>query len=99
MMQAPELPPFDYQPQPYHGPSVEEVLDLRRRFLNPGLFLYYKRPLMIVEGKAQYVFDEHGRRYLDALGGILAIRVGHFYPDVVAAARRQNRPFQNATPT
>ena len=89
-MQAPELPPFDYQPQPYGGPSAEEVLRLRRQFLNPGLFLYYKKPLMIVEGKAQYVFDERGRRYLDALGGIVTISVGHCHPDVIEAARRQN---------
>src|SRR3954463_915337 len=97
MMQAPELPPFDYQPQPYRGPSAEEVLQLRRQFLNPGLFLYYKRPLMIVEGKAQYVFDEHGRRYLDALGGIVTISVGHCHPDVVEAARRQTGLLQHAT--
>jgi len=97
MMQAPELPPFDYQPQPYRGPSAEEVLQLRRQFLNPGLFLYYKRPLMIVEGKAQYVFDEHGRRYLDALGGIVTISVGHCHPDVVEAARRQNELLQHST--
>ena len=44
---------------------------------------------MIVEGKAQYVFDEHGRRYLDALGGIVTISVGHCHPDVVEAARQQ----------
>src|SRR5204863_7418439 len=97
MMQTPELPSFDYQPQPYRGPSAEEVLQLRRQFLNPGLFLYYKRPLMIVEGKAQYVFDEHGRRYLDALGGIATIRAGHCHPDVVEAARRQNERVQHAT--
>src|SRR5262249_9576584 len=97
MMQAPELPPFDYQPQPYRVPSSAEVLDSRRRFLNPGLFLYYKRPLMIVEGKAQYVFDEHGRRYLDGLGGIVTISVGHCHPDVVAAAQRQNELLQHAT--
>src|SRR5438034_9413733 len=97
MMQAPELPPFDYQPQPYHGPSAEEVLHSRRQFLNPGLFLYYKRPLMIVEGKAQYVFDEHGHRYLDALGGIVTVSVGHCHPDVVEVARRQNEVLQHAT--
>src|SRR5947199_962403 len=96
-MQAPELPSFDYQPQPYRGPSAEEVLRSRRQFLNPGLFLYYKRPLMIVEGKAQYVFDEHGRRYLDGLGGIVTISVGHCHPDVVAAAQRQNELLQHAT--
>src|SRR5262245_10241549 len=97
MMQAPELPAFDYQPQPYLGPSAEQVLGSRRQFLNPGLFLYYKRPLMIVEGKAQYVFDEHGRRYLDGLGGIVTISVGHCHPDVVAAARRQSELLQHAT--
>ena len=96
-MQPPELAPFDYQPQPYRGPSAEDVLSLRRQFLNPGLFLYYKRPLMIVEGKGQYVFDERGRRYLDALGGIVTISVGHCHPDVVDAARRQSELLQHAT--
>ena len=97
MTQALELPTFDYQPQPYRGPSAEEVLRLRRRFLNPGIFLYYKQPLMIVEGKGQYVFDEKGRRYLDALGGIVTISIGHCHPDVVEAARRQNELLQHAT--
>jgi len=97
MMHAPELPPFDYQPQPYRGPSAEEALRLRRQFLNPGIFLYYKRPLMIVEGKGQYVFDENGRRYLDALGGIVTISVGHCHPAVVEAARRQNELLQHST--
>ncbi len=97
IMQLPDLPAFDYQPQPYHGPSAEEVLRLRRQFLNPGIFLYYKRPLMIVEGKGQYVFDEQGRRYLDALGGIVTISVGHCRPEVVAAARRQNELLQHST--
>jgi alanine-glyoxylate transaminase/(R)-3-amino-2-methylpropionate-pyruvate transaminase len=96
-MHAPELPPFDFQPELYRGPSAEEVLSLRRQFLNPGIFLYYKQPLMIVEGKGQYVFDEHGRRYLDALGGIVTVSVGHCHPDVVAAARRQNELLQHST--
>ncbi len=96
-MQPLELPPFNHQPQLYRGPSAEEVLRLRRQFLSPGIFLYYKRPLMIVEGKGQYVFDEHGRRYLDALGGIVTISVGHCHPDVVAAARRQSELLQHST--
>jgi alanine-glyoxylate transaminase / (R)-3-amino-2-methylpropionate-pyruvate transaminase len=97
MTKRPELPSFDYEPQPYSGPSAEEVLRLRREFLNPALFMYYKQPLMIVEGKAQYVFDEHGRRYLDALGGIVTISVGHCHPYVVEAARRQNELLQHST--
>ncbi len=30
-----------------------------------ALFWHFKKPLMIVEGKMQYLFDEKGRRYLD----------------------------------
>ena len=97
MMRTPELPVFNYQPQPYGGPSAEEVLRLRREFLNPGIFLYYKKPLMLVEGKGQYVFDETGRRYLDALGGIVTVSVGHCHPDVVEAARKQNEILQHST--
>src|SRR6188474_80156 len=96
-MNTPELPPFQHQPAPYTGPSADEVLRLRREFLNPGIFLYYKKPLMIVEGKMQYVWDAEGRRYLDALGGIVTISVGHCHPDVVEAARRQNETLQHST--
>ena len=96
-MHTPELPPFDHAPQPYSGPFADEVLRLRKEFLNPGIFLYYKKPLMLVEGKMQYVWDESGRRYLDALGGIVTISVGHCHPDVVAAAERQNKHLQHST--
>jgi len=96
-MKTPELPPFDYQPTKYEGPSPDEVLRLRKEFLNPGIFLYYKKPIMLVEGKMQYVWDEKGRRYLDALGGIVTISVGHCHPHVVEAAHRQNEILQHST--
>ncbi len=96
-MKTPELPRFNHQPQKYQGPSAEEVSRLRKEFLNPGIFLYYKKPIMLVEGKLQYVWDENGRRYLDALGGIVTISVGHCHPDVVAAANRQNEVLQHST--
>src|SRR5438874_9421633 len=96
-MQTPDLPPFDHQPAKYSGPSAEEVLRLRKEFLNPGIFIYYKKRIMLVEGKMQYVWDEDGRRYLDALGGIVTISVGHCHPEVVEAARRQNETLQHST--
>jgi len=73
------------------------VLATRKQFLNPGIFLYYKRPLMLVEGKMQYVWDETGKRYLDGLGGIVTISVGHCHPHVVEAARKQNETLQHST--
>ena len=96
-MKLPELPPFNHQPRNYKGPSAEEILGLRKEFLNPGIFLYYKKPLMLVEGKMQYVWDEQGRRYLDALGGIVTVSVGHCHPDVVDVVNRQNETLQHST--
>jgi alanine-glyoxylate transaminase/(R)-3-amino-2-methylpropionate-pyruvate transaminase len=91
------LPPCDHVPQPYSGPSAAEVLALRKQFLNPAIFHYYKKPLMIVEGRAQWLFDETGRRYLDAIGGIVTVSCGHCHPHVVEAARRQNETLQHTT--
>src|ERR1700726_1796319 len=96
-MKLPDLPPFDHQPKKYSGPSADEVSRLRKEFLNPGIFLYYKKPLMLVEGKMQYVWDECGKRYLDALGGMVTISVGHGHPAVVDAPRGQNETLQHST--
>ncbi len=91
------FPPCDHVPKPYAGPTAEEVLSLRRQFLTPALFHYYKQPIMIVEGKAQWLFDEKGRRYLDGIGGIVTVSCGHCHPHVVAAAHRQNETLQHTT--
>lgn len=91
------LPPFDHTLKPYSGPSLEEVLAARRQFVNPTVFTYYKNPLMLVEGKMQYVYDEKGRRYLDAFGGIVTVSVGHCHPHVVAALREQIETLQHST--
>src|SRR5205814_10383217 len=96
-MTTPSLPPTNHKPQKYVGPSAAEVLAQRKQFLNPGIFLYYKDPLMLVEGKMQYVWDDTGKRYLDGLGGIVTISVGHCHPHVVAAAAKQHDTLQPST--
>jgi alanine-glyoxylate transaminase / (R)-3-amino-2-methylpropionate-pyruvate transaminase len=96
-MNHPSLPAFDYKPKPYNGPSAEEVLALRKQYVNPAIFHYYKSPIMIIEGRGQYLFDEKGRRYLDAFGGIVTVSVGHCHPHVVAAATAQNETLQHTT--
>ena len=96
-MNTPQLPPCNYEPKPYRGPSAEEVLALRKQFVNPGIFHMYKKPIMLVEGKGQFVWDETGKRYLDGLGGIVTVSVGHCHPHVVEAAGRQNETLQHLT--
>ena len=78
-------------------PALAEVLAQRKQFLNPGLFLYYKQPIMIVEGKMQYVWDDSGKRYLDGLGGIVTVSVGHCHPHVLKAINAQNATLQHST--
>jgi len=94
---APTLPPCAHTPAPYTGPSRDEVLAMRREFLSPALLLYYRDPVMIVEGSMQYLFDEKGRRYLDGFAGIVTVSVGHCHPKVIAAVREQNERFQHTT--
>ena len=94
---VPTLPPFAHKPQPYTGPSREEVLAMRREFLTPALVTYYREPVMIVEGKMQYLFDEKGKRYLDAFAGIVSVSVGHCHPKVIEAVREQNERLQHTT--
>ena len=96
-MKAPELPPCDHVPQPYEGPSREEVLRLKNRYVTPSSVPFYKNPLMIVEGAMQYLFDEKGRRYLDAIGGIVTVSVGHCHPYVVQKVMEQTQRLQHIT--
>jgi 4-aminobutyrate aminotransferase-like enzyme len=51
--------------------------------------MYYQEPLALVRGEGMYVWDDEGRRYLDAFGGVLTISVGHVNPKVVAAIVEQ----------
>lgn len=86
-----------HQPEPYTGPSKAEVLALRKQYLSPGLITYYQDPLMVVEGKMQYLWDETGKQYLDGFAGIVTVSVGHCHPYVLDKVRTQIGKLQHAT--
>ncbi|KAL5218094.1 hypothetical protein ABZP36_018778 [Zizania latifolia] len=94
---VPRMPAFDHVPLPYDGPSAAEIARKRAEFLSPSLFHFYSNPLNIVEGKMQYLYDERGRRYLDAFAGIATVCCGHCHPDVVDAITVQARRLQHST--
>ncbi|XP_009782539.1 alanine--glyoxylate aminotransferase 2 homolog 3, mitochondrial [Nicotiana tabacum] len=93
----PKMPPFDYTPPPYTGPSAHEILLKRQTYLNPAIFHFYKKPLNLVDGKMQYLYDENGRRYLDAFGGIATVCCGHCHPEVVESIVNQTKRLQHST--
>jgi 4-aminobutyrate aminotransferase-like enzyme/Ser/Thr protein kinase RdoA (MazF antagonist) len=72
---------------PAPEPSKAETLAARRKFLGGSVRVSYREPLKAVRGWMQYLFDETGRRYLDAYNNVP--HVGHCHPSVAAAAQRQ----------
>ncbi|VAI05815.1 unnamed protein product [Triticum turgidum subsp. durum] len=94
---VPRMPAFDHVPLPYDGPSAVEIARKRAEFLSPSLFHFYSKPLNIVEGKKQYLYDEHGRRYLDAFAGIATVCCGHTHPEIIDAITAQANRLQHST--
>ena len=67
--------------------SKSETLFNRERLLGRNLSIAYRNPVKIVRGEMQYLFDESGRRFLDAYNNVA--HVGHCNPRVVEAGQRQ----------
>jgi hypothetical protein len=44
---------------------------------------------VIVRGEGCYVYDEHGKRYLDGLAGLFTVQLGHGRTELADAARAQ----------
>jgi hypothetical protein len=42
-LSLPKMPPFDYSPPPYNGPSAGEILAKRKAYLNPALLHFYNK--------------------------------------------------------
>ncbi|HXT29425.1 MAG TPA: hypothetical protein VN716_09105, partial [Vicinamibacterales bacterium] len=55
--------------------NSDELLAARRRVIGGNVSIGYRRPLHIVRGSMQYLFDADGRRYLDAYNNVP--HVGH----------------------
>ena len=64
-----------------------QILERRARHIGRNLRISYRTPLLIVRGSMQYLYDDTGRAYLDAVNNVP--HVGHSHPRVVQAARRQ----------
>ncbi len=62
-----------------------DPLSLHHQYIVPT----YAPNLVLERGEGPYVWDADGRRYLDFLGGIAVVQVGHCHPRVVAAIQQQ----------
>ena len=67
--------------------SKREAVARRRAVIGGNVSIAYRDPVRAERGWKQYLFDEVGRRYLDAYNNVP--HVGHAHPRVVEAAARQ----------
>jgi 4-aminobutyrate aminotransferase-like enzyme/Ser/Thr protein kinase RdoA (MazF antagonist) len=66
---------------------AEQLVTARRKLLGGSLSISYRRPLQMLRGSMQYLYDTNGRRYLDTVNNVA--HVGHEHHRVVRAAQQQ----------
>ena len=73
----------------------DKLLERRRKHISPSLSLSYDKPLHILQGKGQYLYDENGLMYLDCVNNVC--HVGHCHPHVVEAISAQAKTLNTNT--
>jgi 4-aminobutyrate aminotransferase-like enzyme len=68
-------------------PPEEALLSRRAARIGPSLSVSYRKPLHIVRGWMQHLYDAHGQPHLDCVNNVA--HVGHGHPRVVEALARQ----------
>jgi 4-aminobutyrate aminotransferase/(S)-3-amino-2-methylpropionate transaminase len=69
------------------GENADELKALRERYVPRGITTAH--PLVVDHAKGAELWDTSGRRYIDFVGGIGVMNVGHNHPRVMAAVREQ----------
>jgi 4-aminobutyrate aminotransferase-like enzyme/Ser/Thr protein kinase RdoA (MazF antagonist) len=72
---------------PKQDRTLQETLTQRRELLGKNLSVSYEKPLKIVRGWMQHLYDESGRAFLDFYNNVPL--VGHSHPRVVQAVQKQ----------
>jgi len=80
-------------------PSNDELLEIRRKHFLPTGLTYHQEPIHLVKASGCSVWDQEGREYLDAVGGIVCISAGHNHPKIKKAIYEllQNDEIQNTS--
>jgi 4-aminobutyrate aminotransferase-like enzyme/Ser/Thr protein kinase RdoA (MazF antagonist) len=74
---------------PANDRTKAETLDARRAHIGGNLSVAYKRPIKIVRGWMQYLYDDEGRCFVDGYNNVP--HVGHCHPRVIEAGIEQMR--------
>lgn len=70
------------------GLSNKQILGMRDLNVYPTQKHYYAKPVQLVRAKGARVWDNENRDYLDVIGGIVTISVGHNHPRIIGRIRK-----------
>ncbi len=80
-----------------HPPDAETLLRLKRQYLVPCVYHFYRNPPVLVAGEDVWLIDSEGRRYLDCYSGVTVMSAGHARPEITKAVLEQVRCLQHTT--
>jgi alanine-glyoxylate transaminase/(R)-3-amino-2-methylpropionate-pyruvate transaminase len=78
--------------------SAAESAALRAKHVLPLPGPMYAKPIQLVEGRMQFLYDENGKEYLDGFAGVATVSIGHSHPHFVKALKAQIDKLQHAPP-
>lgn len=67
--------------------NTRKLIERREKFMSGSYRLFYRRPVNLVRGEMEYLFDADGTKYLDMYNNVAG--VGHCHPAVVDAVHEQ----------
>jgi 4-aminobutyrate aminotransferase len=77
--------------------TKDEIILANQEYLFPSVFHFFREPLVVARAKDQYVWDADGRQYLDFLGGIVTVSVGHCNDQVNDKVKKQMDTLQHVS--
>jgi|CXWL01.1.fsa_nt_gi alanine-glyoxylate transaminase/(R)-3-amino-2-methylpropionate-pyruvate transaminase len=79
-------------------PSALDTAALRAAHLMPLPGPMFAKPIQIVSGKMQFLYDESGKEYLDGFAGVATVSIGHSHPHFTAKLKAQIDVLQHNPP-
>ena len=78
--------------------SAAESAALRAKHVLPLPGPMFARPIQIVEGRMQFLYDENGKEYLDGFAGVATVSIGHSHPHFTRLLKAQIDKLQHNPP-
>lgn len=75
--------------------DVRKLTDKRSKVLGESYRLFYRKPVHLVRGKGQYLWDAAGNKFLDVYNNVASI--GHCHPAVIEAVYQQMQQLNTHT--